>query len=120
MPTTRTINCTNGSIKDGSKTVTCQTSDKDCFPDSYTYCKKLSTSQIVVLAAIGVAGLCVLGLVNWILSKLPLIGGLLKLVINLITLGIIAVVVYMVYENYKAKPKTFRIPNNKCCRATSK
>ena len=67
---TRTINCTNGSIKDGSKTVTCRTSDKDCFPDSYTYCKKLSTSQIVVLAAIGVAGLCVLGLVNWILSKL--------------------------------------------------
>lgn len=43
--------CTNGSKheKHGPKRkIECEENDKECFSDSYKYCKELTTKQIIV------------------------------------------------------------------------
>jgi hypothetical protein len=99
----RTISCTNGNLKDGKKTISCNDTDKYCFDNSYKYCKELSTEQIIILIVIGISGLIAIGILTWILNKIPIIGSLTITIINFIVLIIISVIIYFVYENYKAK-----------------
>ena len=98
-----TISCSNGSIKDGSKKVTC--SGTKCYPDSYTYCNKLTKGQITTLIIIGVVGLIATSIVSYFLSWIPILGRIGALLINLSLLVILAIVIYVVYNNSKAKPK---------------
>lgn len=101
--TVEQITCTNGSLKDGSGQVTCESDDSKCYDNSYTYCRELTREQIAVLIAIGVVGLVVVSFLTYFLRKIPLIGGLGALAINLAVLVLIAITIYVVYNNYKAK-----------------
>ena len=100
----KTITCTNGSIKDGSHTVKC--SGTKCYTDSYTYCKKLTKGQIRALIILGVVGLIVACTISYFLSWIPILGRIGALLINVALLIILAIVIYIVYNNSKVKPVT--------------
>lgn len=102
----QTYSCTNGTLKDGSKTYQCpsQEDEKYCYDNSYTYCKKLTSTQIRNLIIIGVTAFIVVIIINSILSRIPIIGFLISLAINLLVLGVVGIIVYVVYMNYKTKP----------------
>ena len=97
--------CTNGNLKDGSKTYTCPPHGENCYPDSYTYCHKLSSDQKRRLIIGGVIGVVLALVVSGLLSRIPLIGPIGALAINIVLLLIIGVAVYVAYENSKVKQK---------------
>ena len=106
MPNLPKYTCTNGSLKDGSNTYTCPSSnDKNCYPDSYTYCHELSSDQKRRLIIGGIIGVVLALIVSGFLSRIPLIGALGALAINVVLLLIIGAVVYVVYKNSKVKEK---------------
>ena len=99
----KTIHCTNGSLKDDSKTATCDEDDKtSCFPDSYKYCKKFTSSQIAIIVSACVLGIIIIGIANWVLSFVPILGGIAKIIINFVLLVGIAAGVYVMYMDFKA------------------
>ena len=97
--------CTNGTLSDGSSTYTCPPKSKNCYPDSYTYCRKLSATQKRKIIIGGVISVILSLIVSGILSRIPLIGELGALAINISLLLIIGVVVYIVYNNSKVNEK---------------
>jgi hypothetical protein len=101
------IKCTNGTIKDSKKnTVNCnQLTDENCFDDSYKYCNKLNTGQIIKMVAISVISIILLVIIVHFLSYIPIVGPMAKRIIYLIGFVIIGVSVYEIYKNYKAIPK---------------
>jgi len=105
MASQQKYTCTNGTKSDGSKTFTCPKDGKNCYPDSYTYCRELSSEQKRNLIIGGVVALIVSLIVSGLLSRVPLIGPLGALAINLMLLVIIGVVIYIVYNNSKVKEK---------------
>ena len=114
MSDSQKISCTNGSLKDGSKTYTCPSHGENCYPDSYTYCHKLSSDQKRRLIIGGVIGVVLALIVSGLLSRIPIIGHLGALVINLALLAIIGAVVYIVYNNSKVKekPNSYQSPSS--------
>ena len=114
MSTKQKYTCTNGTKSDGSKTFTCPKNGKNCYPDSYTYCRELSSGQKRNLIIGGVAGLLFAIVVSGLLSRVPIIGSLGALAINLVLLVIILVVVYIIYNNskIKEKPNSYQAPRN--------
>ena len=105
MSSKNTYSCTNGTLKDGSKTYTCPSNGKNCYPDSYTYCRKLSKDQERNLLIGGVSSLIIALLISALLAKIPIIGTLGALAINIALLLIIGGVCYIVYNNNKINPK---------------
>ena len=102
------IKCTNGTIADRSKkSYTCppKADTKNCYPDSYTYCNKLSSAQKRNLIIGGIIGLVLALVVSALLSRIPLIGRLGALVINLALLLVVGGVVYIVYMNSRVTEK---------------
>ena len=99
------IMCTNGS-KDGKhgpqEKFDCDENDTEtCFDDSYKYCKELTTNQVITVIVMIVVALILVGVVNWVVNKIPVIGGLGVLAINLVTLIILAVIIYVFYINIR-------------------
>ena len=110
------IPCTNGTIADGSKkTYICpdKTDPKNCYPDSYTYCNKLSSEQKRNLIIGGIVGLVLALIVSALLSRVPLIGGLGAFAINIALLLVVGGVIYIVYMNSKVaeKPSSYIHPS---------
>jgi len=99
-----TIQCSNGSLKNGSSTSTCSSDDDKCFANSYQYCHKFTTRQIATMVVVGVLGLILASVLTKILSGIPLLGLAGALAINLVVLVALAGVIYMMYQNYHAKP----------------
>ncbi len=114
MPDLPKYPCTNGSLKDGSSTYTCPSNGKNCYPDSYTYCHELSSDQKRRLIIGGVIGVVLALIVSGFLSRIPLIGALGALAINVVLLVVIGVVVYILYENSKVKqkPNSYQPPSS--------
>lgn len=96
------IMCTNGS-KDGKhgpqEKFDCDT--ESCFDNSYKYCKELTTNQVIIVIVMIVVALISVGVVNWIVNKIPVIGALGVLAINLVTLIILVVIIYVFYINIR-------------------
>ena len=100
----RTIKCSNGSLDDSSvKTVKCGDTDKKCFDNSYKYCNKFTKKQIGFMIAVGIGGLLVTGIVSEIMSIIPVIGSLVAWIIRLALMIITAVIVYIIFENSRAR-----------------
>lgn len=114
MSSNQTYTCTNGTKKDGAKTYTCPKDGKNCYPDSYTYCRELSSIQKRNLIIGGVVGFVLALIVSGLLAHVPLIGKLGALAINLVLLIIIGVVIYIVYNNSKVdqKPNSYQAPSS--------
>ncbi len=114
MSTSQKYTCTNGTKSDGSKTFTCPKNGKNCYPDSYTYCRELSSNQQRNLIIGGIVGLVLALIISGLLSRVPLIGPLGALAINLVLLIIIGVTVYIVYNNSKVKekPNSYQSPSS--------
>jgi hypothetical protein len=111
MPDTIKVPCTNGSRKDGSSSATC--SGAQCYPNSYTYCKELTSAQRNGLIIGGIVSALVALIVSALLSHVPVIGPIGALIINIALLVLIGVVLYAIYNNARAKgkPETFSDPN---------
>ncbi len=114
MVNPKQYSCTNGTLKDGSKTFTCPENGKDCYPDSYTYCNKLSHDQRNRLLIGGVIGVVLAIIVSGLLSRIPIIGEIGSFVFNLVFVIIIGIVLVVVYNNSKVKekPNSYQSPSS--------
>jgi len=112
MSDTIKVPCTNGSLKDGSSSATC--SGAQCYPNSYTYCKKLTSAQRKGLLIGGIVSALVALVISALLARIPVIGPIGALIINISLLVLIGVVLYAVYNNTKATKghsEAFRSPS---------
>lgn len=98
------IMCTNGS-KDGkhgpNEKFNCEKNDKYCFPDSYKYCKELTTKQITFFIILGVVAVALIGMLNAIIINIPLLGPFAVFGINLVIFIIFVFIFYAVYTNLR-------------------
>jgi uncharacterized membrane protein YkgB len=103
---TSQIMCTNGSKK-GDKPMTkiyCDKDDeKECFDNSYKYCNELGNSQKIIIGLTIFVSLIILAIINSIIARIPVLGSLGVLAINLVTLAVLSVIVFMIYTNIKIK-----------------
>ena len=98
------INCTNGSLKDSKKTTDCDNDDiSKCYDNSYKYCNKFTTAQLILMIMVGVVGLLVVWLVSSLLRFFPIIGGVGVFLIRVALLILTTGSVYIIYQNSNAK-----------------
>lgn len=92
------IYCTNGS-KDGkhkpNEKFNC--TQKNCFNNSTQYCNSSSKLQFTIIIIIVVV-LFLLGMLNYIIGKLPFVGGIGVFLFNLFTIIILFSILYVYHR----------------------